>query len=37
MKLEAYSMGKLTNVTWGEDWGAKYFLALYVVTLALGS
>ncbi len=30
-------MGKLTNVTWGEDWGAKYFLALYVVTLALGS
>jgi hypothetical protein len=30
MKFEAYSMGKLTNVIWGEDWGAEYFLALYI-------
>jgi hypothetical protein len=29
MNFEAYSMGKLTNVVWGEDWGVESFLALY--------
>jgi len=26
LKFEAYSMGKLKNVMWGENWDAKYFV-----------
>ncbi len=26
LKLEAYSMGKQTNVIWRDDWDAKYFV-----------
>jgi hypothetical protein len=26
LKFEAYLVGKLTNVIWGEDWNAKYFV-----------
>jgi hypothetical protein len=26
VKPKAYSMGKLANVIWGEDWDAKYFV-----------
>jgi hypothetical protein len=26
LKFEAYSVGKLANVIWGDDWDAKYFV-----------
>jgi hypothetical protein len=26
LKFEAYSMGKLAIVIWGDDWDAKYFV-----------
>jgi len=26
LRSEAYSMGKLTNVIWGDDWDAEYFV-----------
>jgi hypothetical protein len=26
LKYEAYSMGRLPNVIWGENWDAKYFV-----------
>jgi hypothetical protein len=28
LEFEANSVGKLTNVIWGEDWDAKYFVAI---------
>jgi len=26
LKFEAYSVGKLANVIWGDNWGVKYFV-----------
>jgi len=26
LKSKAYSVGKLANVIWGDDWDAKYFV-----------
>ncbi len=26
LRFEAYSVGRLTNVKWGDDWDAKYFV-----------
>jgi hypothetical protein len=26
LRFEAYLVGKLTNVIWGEDWDAEYFV-----------
>jgi hypothetical protein len=26
LRSKAYSMGKLENVVWGDDWDAKYFV-----------